>query len=832
MPSTAPRSLADELRRWDDDALVTLLEQRPDLAVPPPNDLGSLAVAAASRLSVQRAVDGLDNAALQVLEVLAVLPEPASSAEVARRWGAPATRPLATLRSLALLWGGNRSLRLVRAARDAVGPYPAGLGPALAEALGRRSPQRLANLMEDLGLEPAGDPDTALARLADHLGDPKTVNDLLLEGPEAARSLLDRLTWGPPVGAVEDADRPVRAGSARSPVEWLLAHGLLAVADPGHVVLPREVALALRGGRVQREAEVAPPGLSFRARPVDAIEGTAAQAAAEAVRLVDQLGELWGGTPLPVLRAGGIGVRELRRLAANLEVDEVTAALVTEVAQAAGLIVDDGEADPSWMPTARFDLWRDADTGERWAELTAAWLALPRAPGLVGTRGPKDVVVAALGPDVDRPAAAFLRGQALTDLAELTAADPGQALADASGADLLARLDWYAPRRRGASRAQLLSWTLREAAWLGVTGLGALSSFGRRMVADPAARADAAELLDAALPQPVDHILLQADLTAVAPGPLRPDLEHELAVMARIESRGGASVYRFSADTLRRALDAGRTGDDLLNWLTEHSRTEVPQPLSYLIADSARRYGRLRVGMAGAYLRADDESVLAEVLADKRAAPLRLRRLAPTVLAAQAPPETVLTVLRGMGLSPAAESPEGDLLVGRAATHRAAGVRLERVRRWPPAQPSRAELLRAITALRAVDANARRPMPDLESLPPAAMTPMDPVRVLGVLRQAVTTGQDVWLGVVEDAGRSALHVVQPLAVEGGRLRALERATGRIRSYLVARVFAAAPVRGVPQTGRAGADPDAGGPAGGELDEPGLDDQDLPVKGAG
>ena len=31
----------------------------------------------------------------------------------------------------------------------------------------------------------------------------------------------------------------------------------------------------------------------------------------------------------------------------------------------------------------------------------------------------------------------------------------------------------------------------------------------------------------------------------------------------------------------------------------------MPQPLTYLITDSSRRYGRLRVGTANAYLRAE-----------------------------------------------------------------------------------------------------------------------------------------------------------------------------------------------------------------------------------
>jgi hypothetical protein len=795
VPSTPPRSLADELRRWEDEALVTLLEQRPDLTAPVPTDLGSLAVAAASRLSVQRAVDGLDASALQVLEVLAVLPEPVSAAEVSRRWGAPASDPLTVLRGLALVWGGTRSLHLVRAARDSLGPYPAGLGPPLADALGRRSPQRLADVMEDLGLPPAGDPEVALRQLAAHLGEPDTVRALLETAPEQARQVLDRLVWGPPVGQVGDADRPVRAGNAGSPVEWLLAHGLLAVADAGHVVLPREIGLALRGGRVHRRPELAAPALSLRELPTRQVEGTAAQAAAEAVRLVEELCQLWGATPLSVLRAGGVGVRDLRRLSSALGVDEPTTALVAEIAFSAGLVADDGEADPSWLPTPQYDLWRASATGERWAQLAIRWLISSRAPGLVGSRGPKDGLIAALGPELERPQARIVRRQALLELVEASPASAkgiSSAPVDTNGSGLLARLDWHAPRRSGAARAELLRWTLQEATWLGFTGLGALSSFGRQLVSTPDAPEVAAAMLDAALPEPVDHVLLQADLTAVAPGQLLPEMEHELSLMAEVESRGGAGVFRFTAASIRHALDAGRTGDELLAWLTANSRTPVPQPLSYLIADSARRYGRLRVGVASSYLRADDESVLAEVLVDRRAASLRLRRLAPTVLAAQAAPDTVLAVLRGIGLAPAAESPDGELLIRKAPSRRATGVRPLGPRRLAPPTASREGLLTAIQGMRAIDANARRPAPVTADGAPA-LVPMDPAGALAVLRDALASRQDVWIGYLEEAGRPVRHIVEPLAVEAGRIRALERQTGRIRSYSVHRVIAVAPV---------------------------------------
>ena len=67
----------------------------------------------------------------------------------------------------------------------------------------------------------------------------------------------------------------------------------------------------------------------------------------------------------------------------------------------------------------------------------------------------------------------------------------------------------------------------------------------------------AATAMAAHLPAPVDHVLLQADLTAVAPGPLEGSLAQFMRLVADVESRGGATVYRFSAESLRRGLDAG-----------------------------------------------------------------------------------------------------------------------------------------------------------------------------------------------------------------------------------------------------------------------------------
>src|SRR5205823_2976483 len=115
-----------------------------------------------------------------------------------------------------------------------------------------------------------------------------------------------------------------------------------------------------------------------------------------------------------------------------------------------------------------------------------------------------------------------------------------------------------------------------------------------------------------------------------------------MSAAADVESAGHATVYRITEASVRRALDTGRTADELHALFGKKSATAVPQGLSYLIDDVARRHGRLRGGTAGSFLRCDDEVLLAEVLAHPVADEFDLRRIAPTVVVSPDPLGDVL----------------------------------------------------------------------------------------------------------------------------------------------------------------------------------------------
>ena len=751
----APRSLADALRSWPDERLAALLQARPDLAVPIPPDLGVLASRAAVRLSVIRALDGLNAYQLSLLESLAASETalPLVDAEAAER-----------LADLALIWGGP-DWHLVGSVRDVLSTGT-GLGRSVAVLLADRTPDELAALERQHGV-------SGRDALIAFLSDPEKVRGLVATGDDRARAVLEQLVPGPPFGKIKQARRPL-TDDVDSPVRWLLARGLLVAIDDDTVELPREVALALRGG--PSAARTAPPLTTTKVGVAD-VDRAGAHEAARVVALVEKLLESWAVNPPSMLRSGGLGVRDLKRTAKELDLTEPAAALLIEIAYAAALLDHTASVDPEWLPTAGYDRWVALPPEDRWVELARAWVGMTRLPSLVGMRDERDKALAALSQEVERAAAPTDRRRVL-DLLRETA--PGTAVTEDV---VIAVLGWRAPRRGGRLRDVLPSWVLGEVAVLGFAGRNGLTSYARLLLEGQ--DREAARTLRGLLPEPLDHVLVQPDLTIVAPGPLERDLAREMALVADVESTGGATVYRVSDASVRRALDAGRSAQDLHELFRARSRTPVPQGLSYLIDDVARRHGLLRVGASASYLRCDDERLLTEVLASKQAGQLGLRRLAPTVVTSSASINQVLEVLRAMGHAPAAEAPDGALLVARGEARRTA-VRQRPTRHGEP-QPLPDEQARlAVGAIRAGDlaarANRRAPV-TVRSVSDAS----------AFLSQAVREGRQVWLGYVDAQGRPTSRVVEPKTLEGGYLTAYDHLRQEDRTFSLHRITGVAEV---------------------------------------
>ncbi|MFL6060403.1 MAG: helicase-associated domain-containing protein [Marmoricola sp.] len=728
--SPAPRTLADQLRSWSDEQLAALLDSRPDLAVPAPTDSAQLASRAVVRLSVVRALDLLDRCELETLQALVQI-APASADDLHAVLDADSDSvdaALARLTTLALAWGTPEAYRPVSILAELIG-LPG--GPV-----------------------------------------PQEVTAALAEVDERATAILRHLDETDAAGTVADARRVIRPADASTPTEQLVAHRLLMARDDRHVVVPWTVRLALRGGRSTAGRIDVEPGLADTERDTALVDRSAAGAAYEFTRRTEMLLETWGTRPPSGLRAGGLGVRDLRAAAELVHADLPTAALIVETAAAASLLAlgMNDDLDSAWLPTDAYDSWIARPAAERWLVLARAWLENPRQTSAVGGRD-GDKPVNALSPGLER---AWLPGDRRSTLRALLDLPTGRVLAAGTGvASVVARLRWRHPRRP-AMRLELTGTTIEEASSIGVLGLGGPSSFGRALLTD----ADPVTALAALLPTPVDHVLIQADLTAVAPGPLEQEFSRRLALLADVESRGGATTYRFTVDSVRRAFDSGWSAVEVKDFLASSSRTPVPQALDYLVDDVSRRFGTLRLGVAESFLRSDDETALTELMHHTGAASLRLRRIAPTVVVSDVPLQVLLPRLRELGTAPVVEAADGTVRVARPDEFRS---RTPRPRPGSGIGEARlaARTSAVVAAVRAGDrAAAERPARG------PATTPAD---VMTILRQAAQERGEVWIGYLDNHGTATERVVRPLEVGAGRLSAYDARSDEVRTFAIHRI---------------------------------------------
>ena len=827
-PSASTQDLAVHLTALPDREVAALLVARPDLAAPPSSSFLALATRAGAPGSIEHALAGLDAPTLAVAEAVVALNRldesgraggagPTEVAEVVgnRRVGGvggasgepadgeplgdPADQPadpasldsadsadlaglvtahlplpaeqvteaLEHLGRLALVIEG----RPVAALEAAFGPHPFGLGPWAAEPL---SAEQLPPTLEELSEDVAG-------------GGGKPVISA------ASVEMLHALTWGPPAGTL-------RAGGTAPGAAPLIERGWLERSSDVHgrtrFILPRQVALALRGGRLTRESLTAPEADDLETVGADVVASEASFHAEEAVRLVAALLEEWGREGGTIRRTGGVSARALARTADALGLEADAAARIIEIAAGAGLLGldDDGAA---WVPSSLAAGWLTDSLPQRWAPLALAWSGSARTPWLTGTRDDDGTLRAVLSPDLEAGWAARLRARVLALLGDLP---PG---ASATPAFVRAALTWQSPRRPIPGGA--ISAVLAEAETLGITGGGALTEAGRILArraaasldeqapglsggptdpgdagraeeaggdahAEPLSDDQALTALEAALaadlPAAVEMILVQSDLTAIVPGRPAPELAALLERTSVVESRGGALTVRFTPESVRGALDVGYRAEEITQEIGRYSPTPLPDSLSVLIQDAARHHGAVRVRAVSALLRIGDEATAAGLLAEPRLKDLGLDQVAPGILVATASAGQVLRELRATGLAPVTEDASGHLVVGPATAQQA--------RRAPePTRPgSEHSVRRRRPGRRELTTLVGRLRVGQEALQAAGETAVatDPVHVLAVLRQAQSSRSRLRLSLAGPDGAVQERQVRVMAVEPGRVR--------------------------------------------------------------
>ncbi|GHB65010.1 hypothetical protein GCM10010347_38700 [Streptomyces cirratus] len=647
-----------------------MLETRRDAAAAPePRSVGELADRLQRPGSVALALEQLTLPQLQVAEALAALRAPASRDALAQLLGAEddeAARGLGSvlqaLADRALVWpDGAGKLRTAGPLGEAWGA-PLGLDAPLEGLLAGTTSDELRCMLTALGVKPTGGKSQRLAALVEHHSDPERILSVVAKAPAAARKLLEGRAGAGPAGPA----RFVMCGSPGPELEpgagWALERGLL-IPDRHHhgpARMPAEVTLALRGLGWRAPFEPVPPSVGLApVSPREVDHEASAAASAFAAGSASVLSACSATAPVR-LRSGGIGARELARIGKAAQADDAVVRLTLETAFAAGLLARAGDRV---APTEAYDGWAEQEPPEQFAVLLRAWRDLPLTPSRA--RDEDNKVLPALSSAPPCNGCVQARHGLLAAAARLPAR---QGVRVAS--DLGPLIAWDRPLADSSPDGPPFAGVIREAVLLGVLARGALSAIGIHLrTGDTEGLGIECRRL---LPSATATARMGADLTAVVTGMPSARLASLLDSVADRETRGTASVWRFSAGSVRRALDAGRTREDITAGLAAVAAGPLPQPLSYLIADTARGHGRVRVAPAACVLHGDEPALLAELAAHRRLAGLGLLQLAPTVLISRSPLDTTLAALRAEGYAPVAETDEGTVRIENARPRRAA----------------------------------------------------------------------------------------------------------------------------------------------------------------
>ncbi|WP_433413641.1 helicase-associated domain-containing protein [Microtetraspora malaysiensis] len=650
----------DHLTGWlaalDEERLTRVLGNRPDALIPPwPRTLDALAERLAGDFAVMEVMRTLPLPALEIVQACLALGDRPGEDRLARFLGVSVSETIPWLDRLydhALAWPEADGRIGLAGALAHWWTAPCGLGEPLAAYLESwtLNAEGLRRMCRNLGVPPQGTRRQMMTRMSAALSDAELLSSLVAEAPEGTIGMLDDFAWDGPIRSV-NGDLFITPGT---PEKWAVERGLLFRTQWGVAGMPREVALALRGPDYHPPFTPCPPDLATVAVDAEAVEYEMCLAAPRLLDRATAVLENIDKTPLPLLKGGGVGVREVKRVAKETGCAEAEARLLIEVSAVARLIGLDEEAG-GLVPTDRFDRWRLSEGPARLRVLLAAWWRMERS----SLRRVQERYATVLGDDPEGETIARIRRALLGALTEIP---EGQGFA--TFPELVQAVHWRAPLLDRELLAECAPAVLEEAALLGLCSGPALTALGRALAAlgsvaggendsavaevehDPALAERSAKALASAQ----RTALFGADLTAVVTGPPSAELASLLDRTADRESQGAASVWRFGPASVRRALDAGESADTLLDALAEVGT--LPQPLVYLVRDVARRHGEVTVASVGCVVLGSDPALLAEINAHRKLGRLGLRLLAPTVLASGATAERTLAALREAGYAP------------------------------------------------------------------------------------------------------------------------------------------------------------------------------------
>jgi hypothetical protein len=663
MSRVSIQQFAEHLASLEPTGLTRLLAARPDtLLEPAPGNFLQLAQRLSTPGSVNAAMWELTADMVTVAGTTVALGSTATADAMASVLDTTQDRVEAEIDSLCrlgLAWRDSGGLvHLIDPFRQQLTSQLGGSGPFLELAPFIRAPE-IQQAVRAFGHNPVGKKSEQVSLLQEIFGDRVHIARILAERTDEERDMLARVLIGDDP-MLQYALSFMSVGKEKAaPLQRLREAGLIFVSD-SRTVVPDEVAEALY--LLTTDFSLTDPPLIPDAGAADEQVRTAASSSAEhALRAVTSLLDDAAETPIAALKKGGVGARERSRLARRLSLPEEELPLWLDLAAAAGLVSFEGKG---YGPSDAYADWREATPARQWAALALSWLSLDYTP----TRRAAESDTA--------PPQPFFSGSGAVRRRLLPATLPRRSVAGVGK-----HIRWFCGMSPARDHELPLA-IIREAELLGVVALDVISELGRQLISvrpirvsprqtsmrpersgyDASAADELAAYCTDLLGDAASRVVLQSDLTAVVSGRPSATVARLLRAAAVPEARGAAETWRFSSTSIRAAMDAGWSGDELLTSLQSAAAHDLPSSLTQLINDVARRHGEVRVREVRTCLVAD-ERLAAEICATRSLAKLSLTQPAPTVLVSPEMPDVVLPALRAAGFLPVAENADGVIVL-------------------------------------------------------------------------------------------------------------------------------------------------------------------------
>ena len=405
---------------------------------------------------------------------------------------------------------------------------------------------------------------------------------------------------------------------------------------------------------------------------------------------------------------GNVGLPDLKRLAGRLN---KTVEYAREIFELAHLAQVAKLVDQRWQLGATAHMWIEATPIQRWTHLAQAWR------GAIGDSAALDLVTA-LNTDSGRSLDAIL-----TQLYPLADSNISAGL------------------KRTVDRGNLI----------GLTDAGLLSSWAIDVLSNRIS--NCLDTIQTRMPHPVDRIIVQADLSLVAPGPLTTATEIRIREFADCEHIGFASTYRINALSISLGMEGGLKAADIRDLLVTLSGKELPQPVEYLLRESEERFGRLVVHTASipehSVATSTDPILLKSILNDPAMKPFGLVENTAGELACKFEAEVLYFGLREAGFA-AIRATETELVAEPKASESNHSEALSLV----------ASIAADLIRMRQQDAKAGS-APDTDD-------------VTRQIQLAIKNKTRLNITVTTDSGANHQFMLEPTGIANGRLRAKDR----------------------------------------------------------